>query len=160
MKQLMLLCSVLFAVQPLQAALPAAADPFPREVQYNFVLPFDTFTNGDGFVFPIFEPRHDQGAEVTVVAIPARGYIFSSWQRVNVLTFTEYTVNGAGQPNPPIITTVYSPIPEYRRNAVLRFVPNPQDVIYNDPSVGEIAEQAGWQANFVPWQNGEQGQDH
>ena len=79
-KKLLLLCFLFFVVQQLRTGLPPAAHRFSSEEDYDFTLPIDTFTNGDGFVFPICERRrHEQDDEVTVVAVPVRGYVFSSW---------------------------------------------------------------------------------
>ena len=120
-----------------------------RGSQYS--LPSQTLTNGNGYVFEIRErARHDQQDEVTVVAIPARGYVFSSWQPVNVFSISQVTIGANGQVNPPTISSVFSPIPQYSYDPVLRFVPQPVTVLFDNPGVQEIAQQECWQANFVP----------
>ncbi len=151
MKKLFLLFSILILVQRLSAQPSEAANciSWPGEGEYS--LPAQTLTNGNGYVFAIRERwRRDPQDEVTVVAIPARGYVFSSWQPVNVFTISQTTIGADGLVNPPTISSVFSPIARYSYDPVLRFVTQPAIVLFDNPGVQEIAQQEYWQANFVP----------
>jgi hypothetical protein len=151
MKKLFFLLSMLILVQRLSAQSTEAANciSWPGDREYS--LPSQTLTNGNGYVFEIRErPRHDQQDKVTVVAIPACGYVFSSWQPVDAFTISQVTIGAGGQVNPPTVSTVLSPVPQYSYDPVLRFVPQPELVLFDNPGVQEITQQEYWQANFVP----------
>lgn len=147
MKQLLCVLSFILLTQQSPGQPPEVRRVFPSADFHDFCLPPFVYTNGDGYVFPLHKERKD---EVKLLAIPSRGYVFIGWQRVDVFTFTEYTYNGADQPNPPVYSTVLSPIPGYDQQPVLRYAPLPETPLYDDPGVISIVQDEGWIANFVP----------
>ena len=151
MKKLFFLFSMLILLQRMAAQPTEAANRISWPGDREYSLPSQTLTNGNGYVFEIRERwRRDPQDEVTVVAIPAAGFVFSSWQPVNVFTISQVTIGANGQVNPPTVSSVLSPVPQYSYDPVLRFVPQPELVLFDNPGVQEIAQEVYWQANFVP----------
>ncbi len=151
MKKLFFLFSMLILVQRLSAQVSEAANCVSWSGENEYSLPAQTLTNGNGYVFEVRERwRRDPQDEVTVVAVPARGYVFSSWQPVNEFIISQITIGADGQVNPPTVSSVISPIPRYSYDPVLRFVPEPATILFDDPGVQEISQQVSWRANFVP----------
>ena len=91
------------------------------------------------------------GGEYLMLAIPDPGYVFAGWEPANVFVFDEYTVDGDGQPLPPTVSTVWSPVPDNHRSPLLtiNFQPS-EEVLLDVPGVEMITESSGWVANFVP----------
>ncbi len=140
----------MLAVQQLPAQM--ADDFHGSAVQRSDVsyAPLLLFTNGAGRIFPFDDGQMlEVGRRYFMVAIPDRGFAFSSWQPVNVFTFTEYVRDGSGG----IIertSTVVIPTPEYIKEPVLRFTMEPEQVLFDIPNVRVVTQSTGWQANFVP----------
>src|SRR5262249_50798308 len=78
-----------------------------------------------------------------------RGYLFSSWQPVNVFTITSFVIDTNGNTF-PVVSTTLSPMPSYANQPYLDFVMQPVTMIYNNPGVRTITKSSGWQANFGP----------
>ncbi len=156
MKNILLLLAVILAVQQLPAQV--TDDIHGSVVQDSDVsyAPLSLFTNGAGRIFTLrdglFLLRDGQmlktGRKYSMVAVPDRGFVFSSWQPVTVFTFIEYTKDPSGtiteRTNTDVITT-----PEYIKDPLLRFTMEPEQVLLDIPNVRSITQSAGWQANFV-----------
>jgi hypothetical protein len=145
---------VLLAGPCLQAQLAIdAPDPFFRDNRDNHdgaSAPLSLTINGQGRVLP-FEDGEQLpiGWSFVMTAIPDHGYVFTGWQKVNVTTITQFTVDLEGDPNPPVISTVVSPVPGFIRQPTLRFQVQTPTVITDSPEPITITESIGWQANFV-----------
>ena len=151
MKRIFLLLVVILAVQ--QSPAQIANDIHGSAVQDSDVsyAPLLLFTDGEGCIFPFDDGQILRvGRRYHMVAIPERGFKFSSWQPVNVFTFTEITRGPDSSFNPPIESSVASPVPEYFGRPELEFTMQPVTVIFDDPGVRSVTESSGWQANFVP----------
>ena len=112
--------------------------------------PLLLFTNGAGNVSPLqIGQSLEVGQSYEMEAIPDDGYVFSSWQPVNVFTSTLITFDGNGNPNPPIISNVESLVPDYTEQSALEFIMQPVMAIIDQPN-NTITESSGWRANFVP----------
>ena len=108
------------------------------------------FINGGGNVSPLTNGESlEVGQIYNMVAIPDAGFVFSSWQPVNVFVFTQFVIDTNGN-NVPVVSTVASPIPAYTNQAALDFTMQAVVVIYDVPGVRTITEGSGWQANFEP----------
>jgi hypothetical protein len=108
------------------------------------------FTNGAGSISPIQNGQLlEVGQTYDMEAIPDSGFVFSSWQPVNIFTYTEVTFDPDGETNPPIISSVLSPVPDYSYQQALEFTMQPVMVILDQP-YNTLTESSGWQANFVP----------
>lgn len=113
--------------------------------------PLSLFINGGGSVSPLTNGESlVVGQSYTMVATPDPGFAFTSWEPVNVFTFTEVVIDAYGNPLPPVVGTVVSPVPNYTYEPSLSFVMQPVVVIYDVPGVRTVARGAGWQANFEP----------
>lgn len=111
--------------------------------------PLYLFTNGGGSMTPLQNGQLLQvGQTYDMTAIPDSGFAFSSWQPVNVFTFTEFIINPSGDTN-FVVSVTASPVPEYTSQPMLEFTMQPVAVIYDNPGVRTITEGTGWQANFV-----------
>ena len=92
MKTILLLLAAILAVQELPAQ---TASDIPRSVAQDSgdsYAPLMLFTNGGGRIVPYQDGQMlETGRTYVMVAIPSRGFAFSSWQPVVVFTFTEYT---------------------------------------------------------------------
>jgi Divergent InlB B-repeat domain len=110
--------------------------------------PLPLFINGAGQVTPYQDGQMLQvGQSYEMTAIPDAGSLFSSWQPVNVFTFVQAQFDAAGNPLPPIISTVDSPVPSYSLDPVLDFTMQAPSVIANNPGLS-VTQSSGWQANF------------
>ena len=128
----------------------AAASPVQTFAQTTNA-PLSLFINGGGSVSPLTNGESlVVGQNYNMVAIPAAGFAFSSWQPGTVFTFTEITLDQNGNPNPPVVSVVFSPVPIFTNEASLDFVMQPVVVIYDVPGVSTVTRGSGWQANFVP----------
>ncbi len=89
---------VLLAGPSLQAQLALdAPDPFFRDNRDNHhgaSAPLSLIISGQGIVFP-FEDGEQLpiGWSFVMTAIPDHGYVFTGWQKVNVTTITQFTVD-------------------------------------------------------------------
>jgi hypothetical protein len=112
--------------------------------------PLHLFIDGAGEVSPLLDGEMlEVGRSYTMTAIPDTDFSFSSWQPVNVFTFTSFIVDVGGG----VITNmsvIASPVPEYINTPSLSFNMQPEDLIYDNPGVSTMTEGRGWQANFEP----------
>ena len=112
--------------------------------------PLHLFINGSGGVSPLLDGELlEVGQSYDMTAIPDSGFAFSSWQPVNVFTFTSYIVD-AGGPVSTNISVVSSPVAQITYTSSLSFAMQPENLIYDNPGVTTITEGSGWQANFEP----------
>jgi len=113
--------------------------------------PLYLFTTGSGQISPFITGELlTVGQNYEMQASPDPGYQFSDWRPVNVLFFTEFTVDAEGNPLPPITSTVLSPGAIYSDQSVLDFTMQPSTVVIDVPGVRTVTQSQGWQANFVP----------
>jgi hypothetical protein len=113
--------------------------------------PLQLFINGSGQVYHLHDGQMlEVGQRYLMEAVPDCGFTFTNWNLVNVFTFTDFTLDANGNPNPPVISTVLSPVPEFTSDPRLRFTMAPVTVLYDVPGVRTITMTEGWQANFVP----------
>lgn len=113
--------------------------------------PLSLFITGSGEISPFTDGQLlEVGQSYEMTATPDSGYLFSSWQPVNIFTFSEYTSDAQGNPTAPIISTVLSPTGQYIVQPVLDFTMQPVTEILDVPEVRTVTQSAGWQANFVP----------
>ena len=150
MKTLFLLLAAILAVQELPAQ--TASDIHGSVVQDSgdSFAPLRLFTDGGGRIVPYQDGQMlETGRGYVMVAIPNRGFAFSSWQPVTVFTFIEYSRGPSGtlveRTTMDVIRT-----PEYIQERVLKFTMEPENVLLDVPTVREITVNFGWQANFVP----------
>jgi hypothetical protein len=107
------------------------------------------FTTGSGEISPLQDGQLlVVGQTYDMEGIPDSGFAFGSWQPVNVFTFTQMQVDASGNPLPPLISIVPSPVPDYSFQPALEFTMQPVVVIADNPSL-TITQGTGWQVNFV-----------
>jgi hypothetical protein len=129
--------------------LIAASSP-PQTYAQGTMATLSLFINGGGSVSPLTNGELlEVGQDYNVVAIPDAGFTFSSWQPVNVFTFTRFVIDTNGMTN-PVVSVVASPVAAYTNQPSLDFIMQPVVVIYDSPGVMTITESSGWQANFAP----------
>ena len=121
----------------------------PNDTSY---APLLLFTNGEGQFTPYQAGQLlEVGQTYTVTAVPADGYVFTGWQQANVFTTWQVTVDGNGDTNPPVISTIVSINPGLSSaQPQLEFILQSPDEIYDNPGVSTITESVGWQADFTP----------
>jgi hypothetical protein len=137
-----------FSLISLSALLTLA---FPTEGRTQGTLaPLLLFTNGAGSIAPLQNGQLlEVGQNYQLTAIPDSGFMFQSWQPVNVFAFMEVLtdVSGSLQTNTSIVV---SPVPIYTVTSSLIFTMQTAQLILDIPGVREITESHGWQANFAP----------
>ena len=148
--------TILLLLATLLAAMPLAAQT-SRDVQGSIIqdggaasASLVLFTNGNGRILPYRSGQMlETGRSYCLAAIPARGFAFSGWEQVVIFTFTEWTRGPSGT---TIERTSTDVIPyEYRVGGpLLKFVMEPEEVIFYYPNVRIITRSHGWQANFEP----------
>ncbi|HXC34426.1 MAG TPA: hypothetical protein VNV43_01040 [Candidatus Acidoferrales bacterium] len=137
MKTFFILAALLFSAQWL----------FAQETQ----SPLPLYISGSGKIVPFQDGQMlDDGRDFVMTAVPNKGYVFASWQQVNIFTFDEYFLNSNGQLiEQTSAVPSFSP-PEPEKNRVLHFTMQPEQYLFDDPNVRIITQSVGWQANFVP----------
>lgn len=109
----------------------AAASSATRICAQGTNAPLALFINGGGSVSPLTNGELLQvGQSYNMVATPHAGFVFNSWQPVNVFTLTNIiidTVNGGFQTN---VSVTVSPLPTYTNEPSLSFIMQPVDVLY------------------------------
>ena len=107
------------------------------------------YTNGAGGVSPPFAGQMlEVGRTYEMVGIPDPGFVFSSWQLVDLFTFSVFTSGPDGEIYPPTISTVPSPNMQYITTPTLSFTMEPVEVILDIPNSITITHGIGWQVNF------------
>jgi hypothetical protein len=153
MKNILLLLAVMLAVQRAPAQMADGSQVSPVQDGDASYSPIFLFTNGGGQILT-FHFKDGQllqaGRRYSMVAIPDPGFVFANWQMVSVFSFMEITRTPDGSENPPIVSTVTTPVPEYFYRPTLDFLMVPEDMIIDDPGVRIVSFSIGWQANFVP----------
>ena len=110
--------------------------------------PLHLFINGLGGVSPLLDGEMlEVGQSYDMTAIPDSGFAFSSWQPVNVFTFTSYIVDPGGTVSTNI-SVVSSPVAQFTYTSSLSFTMQPENLIYDNAGVQTITEGSGWQVNF------------
>ncbi len=123
----------------------------PGRAQDTNTAPLYLFIAGSGEISQLQNGQMlNVGQDYEMTALPDAGFIFSSWQQVNIFTFEQITIDANGNPNPPIISQVTSPVPPSVFQPVLDFTMQPEMVLLNNPGVETITQSSGWQANFTP----------
>ena len=84
-----------------------------------------------------------------MTATPAPGFTFSSWQEVNVFTFTTTVYDQNNDPVQTNVSVVPSPLPNYFYTPSLSFTMQP-DLLIFDTTSETLTRNTGWQANFDP----------
>ena len=114
--------------------------------------PLSLFINGGGSVSPLTNGELLQvGQSYNMVATPLAGFVFNSWQPVNVFTLTSIiieTISGGVITNTNV-SVIVSPLPTYTNEPSLSFIMQPVDVLYNTNG-STLTLGRGWQANFGP----------
>lgn len=148
----LILLAFLLAAQTLRAQL---SGDLPVSAIRNSTVsyaPLLLSINGGGVIFPFHDGEMlAVGGDYLMLAIPERGYVFAGWQPADVFIFNQSTTDGSGNPLPPTVSTVWSPVPDNHRSALLAFTFNPSETVLLDvPGVETITQSRGWVANFVP----------
>jgi hypothetical protein len=142
MRRLCLIAS--FALALVFFARPGHAQDSTNATLYLFTTgsgEISLYQNGQSLVV---------GQDYEMTAIPDPGFVFGSWQQMDVFIFSEITIDAEGNPNPPVVSIVGSPTGEYTYQPVLDFTMQPESVIFSNPGVETITQGSGWQANFTP----------
>lgn len=119
---------------------PAQVTNAPLYLSINGGGNVSPLTNGESLVV---------GQTYNMVATPDPGFVFSSWNPVNVFTFTDVVLDAYGNPLPPVVSTVASPVANFTYEASLDFVMQ-SDVLIESTASVTINKGTGWQANFEP----------
>jgi hypothetical protein len=124
---------------------------FYSQGQDSRLSPLLIYKNGDGRVAPFENGRMlVTGRRYHMLAVPDRRYEFSSWQEVDVFTFTQYEYDENGERiEPPTVSTDVTLMPQHVDNPYLTFTMEPESLIIDSTNL-VVTESIGWQANFVP----------
>ncbi|HEY1786642.1 MAG TPA: hypothetical protein VGJ73_00735 [Verrucomicrobiae bacterium] len=114
------------------------------------LAPLYVFTNGNGNITPYQSGQMlEVGQSYDLLATPAAGYQFSSWEQLSVFVFTQTNYSQFGDPIlPPVISIVPLVVLTNFYEANLEF--EMQDTVLVTASSPNIVEAIGWQADFVP----------
>jgi hypothetical protein len=129
-------------------ALGTFCAPRTSNAQDPVYAPLSLFTTGEGSISPFTDGQMlEVGQDYTMEADPSPGFAFSSWQPIDVLTFTEIFFDGVT----PVthVAVLLQPDPVSSEDPVLDFTMQPLTVVLDTPA-RTITEGVGWQANFVP----------
>ena len=138
------------AFQLIMLTTVLAATSAARSHAQDTTAPLYLSISGAGSVSPLTngEPL-EVGQAYKMVAVPGTGFAFSSWQPVNVFTFTTCVIDTNGNTN-PVVSLVASLVPTYTNQSSLDFVMQPVVTIVDNPGVMKVTQGSGWQANFEP----------
>jgi hypothetical protein len=115
------------------------------------LTPLDLFTVGNGSITPFQNGQLlEVGQNYEMTAIPDPGFDFSSWQPVEVFTYTAFQLDYI---NGNVITNTISNVfdvaaPTYTTQPVLDFTMQAVTNINDNPGISTLTESSGWQANF------------
>ncbi|MEI9960947.1 MAG: hypothetical protein WDM76_07375 [Limisphaerales bacterium] len=126
-------------------ALAAVSFNYQSYSQGVVSAPLFVFTNGSGTISPFqYGQLLNVGQSYDLTAIPNSGFVFSTWQPVNVFTITTALTNNNG--DTLLISSLNtSPVPTYTTEPVLNFIMQPEVVIVANPLL-TITGSSGWQA--------------
>lgn len=115
------------------------------------LTPLDLLIDGNGSITPFQNGQLlEVGQVYEMTAVPEPGSVFSSWQPVNVFTYTAFEleyVNGNVITN--TISNVYDiPAPTNITQPVLDFTMQAETNLVDNPGSATLTESSGWQANF------------
>lgn len=145
-KHYRLLLALLLTALQLPDNTPAQTN-LPRNVSY---APLSLSVNGGGTIAPYYDGQMLRvGSRYVMAAIPNRGFTFTHWNLVNIVTIAESTIDVSGATN-TTYSTIRSPSPERHTQKLLNFTQQPVDVLFTVPGVRTITRTTGWQANFEP----------
>lgn len=115
------------------------------------LVPLPLFIDGNGSITPYQDGQLlEAGQNYEMTAIPDAGFVFSSWQPVNVYTLTTDIIDTlGGSPQTNISTsTDDSPLPATSEQTTLDFTMSPINVVYSSET-STLTLTTGWQANFT-----------
>lgn len=114
------------------------------------LAPLFLFTQGAGSIIPYPSGQMlTVGQSYELTAVPEAGFVFSSWQPVNIFEFTTYLVDSGGV-TVPVTSLNVSLVPTYFGQPIFGIIMQSVRVIENIPGVSLMTQSSGWQANFVP----------
>jgi len=150
---------IAFAVRRASAQMSVEFQNFGRYFYDITYAPLLLFKNGQGYILPYDNGKTLQvGRNYVMTAIPARGYAFTNWNPVEVVTVTGEEIDVEAGATIPISYTDVTPEPGSEKDSSLVFTVKPETIynaVYADTFTGKvyqetITESTGWQANFVP----------
>src|SRR5215471_11022128 len=87
--------------------------------------PLPLFINGGGTVSPLTNGQMlEVGQAYEMTAFPDAGFVFNSWQPVNVFTLTTFVIDQYGNTN-TVVSVSLSPVPTYTNTPSLSFIMQP-----------------------------------
>ena len=102
----------------------------PQSRAQATVAPLFLYTNGSGSISPLSGGQMlTVGQVYDLQANPDPGFLFGSWQPVNVFTITEITLNSDGTTNAPLYPWLASPVPDYTLQPALQFTMQAESLI-------------------------------
>ena len=135
-------------------AIVIAASSTARIYAQTTLAPLPLFINGGGSVSPLTNGELlEVGQTYNMVATPHAGFVFDSWELVDVFTLTSTIIDTISWPG-HIVTNVdvsvtVSPLPIYTNEPSLSFIMQPVDLLH-DTNGNTLTMSRGWQANFGP----------
>jgi hypothetical protein len=131
------------------AELTIVLFPFCGQAQQT-CAPLFVFTNGSGSITPLQNGQLLQvGQSYGMTAIPNSGYVFNSWQPIDISIATLFAEEADGNLVAVATNVIPLPQPQYYTQPALDFVMQPQVTILSN-SLVTIIDTTGWQANFEP----------
>jgi len=123
-----------------------------RSCAQGTLTPLYLFTSGSGSITPFQDGQLlEVGQSYDMTAVPDPGYIFSSWQSVNVFVITQTNYDANGNPLPPVTSVVPSAGgPQYTSSPQLEFTMQSPSAVTSAGANPGITRSFGWEANFVP----------
>jgi hypothetical protein len=149
----LLLLTFILVVPQLPAQVADNSRGFAEKDSHISYAPISLFTSGAGRIVP-YEFDNGQmlrvGHQYLIFAIPDRGYVFSNWARVDILTDEVTRYDEYGNPYQFILNQLVTPEPTNHRNPLLGFTMQPEMPVANGSEFVTTTLSIGWQANFVP----------
>ena len=135
-------------------AIVIAASSAARTSAQTTLAPLPLFINGGGSVAPLTNGEVlEVGQTYNMVATPHPGFVFVSWEPVDVFTLTSTIIDTISWPGHILtnvdVSVILSPLPIYTNEPSLSFIMQPVDLLY-DTNGNTLTRSRGWQANFGP----------